>query len=240
MVEIDGDGVSPETVDSLSLLRFAETSLRLITKLAESARLGLTFQGLQVLDKCAAVAAMPSDGGSAKLAAVHMLRVVRGDEEPPKGTEGLVEEMRRQLRELPAHQRAGVRLGAWAQRLHAPALPVAERPWETTELRVVPIRVGGQNPTAALSSESEPEPFVVHVKLDDARALGAALHRPIDVLLNVRRGADGRIDAGEVVEVIPLGDADPAQAWRAWFAENADGWDDIDDVRGALGRGKRD
>jgi hypothetical protein len=105
-----------------------------------------------------------------------------------------------------------------------------------TELRVVPLRVGGKGPTVQLSCDGEDEPFTVEASLADARALGSLLQRAVDVTLTLRRDHAGRIDAGRILEVSPLDEGDPGDAWRRWFAADAVSWDEVDDIQAELGR----
>ena len=108
--------------------------------------------------------------------------------------------------------------------------------WELTELRAVPIRVGGAEVTARLRSTSEAAPFTVSLSETHARTLGAHLYEAVDVELRLRRGADDLIKGGEVIDVHVLDVTPPAGGWRAWLKETAAQWDDVDDVSGELGR----
>ena len=85
---------------------------------------------------------MPSNGRAATLATKRTLRVVRSDDDPMRGAESLVTELRAGLRGLPPDVKANVRLGKTLHAVQPRRLPVAESPWEQTELRVRPIRVG--------------------------------------------------------------------------------------------------
>jgi hypothetical protein len=60
-VEIDGLGVTPETVDTMAMLRIAETYLALTLKLADAKRAPFLLTGLRILDKCVAVESVPND-----------------------------------------------------------------------------------------------------------------------------------------------------------------------------------
>src|SRR5260221_3925629 len=56
MFELDGPGVTPESVDSLLLLRLADAWFKLVAKASEAGNIGLSFRGLRIRDKCVAVA----------------------------------------------------------------------------------------------------------------------------------------------------------------------------------------
>jgi hypothetical protein len=106
------------------------------------------------------------------------------------------------------------------------------------ELRVVPIRVGGKDPSAELTSASERASILVSTGgLENAQKLGANLYRAVDVVLLGCRNFEGRIDRGKVLEVHQLDDTkDAVDAWRGWFAVAGAQWGDVDDIEEALGR----
>ena len=235
MFEMDGPGVTPKTVDTLQLLQLADACFRMAVKVAEASQMGITFQGLRVLDKCVAVAATPSSPKVARFSAAKVRRLVDGSEDAPSGAENLLRDVRRGLRGLRPHVTAGFRIGEVPYTFRSPDIPIAESPWERTELRVVPIRVGGRNLTAELASNSEAGTFIVETSLEVARVLGASLRNELDVVLDVCRDIDGAIQRGKIIEAFPLQDGDPQDVWKAWFAE-AQEWDDIEDVGEALGR----
>lgn len=238
--ELDGPGASPETVASLLLLRLAQQTFQLLTKVADTSGASLTLAGMAVRDKCVAIDVSPSDREAAELSARRVIRLVAGQERPPRGLTSSVEALQRELRGLPAGMRACVQATGRAKRLLPPPLPTVETPWETTELRVTPVRVGGAEPGAQLTSTSELGPFTVEATADVARKLGALLYRDVDVVLDIVRGIDGRIERGRVVDVMPLSAEEPTATWRQWFATNAPEWFAVDDVRGELGRGTED
>lgn len=237
LFELDGPGVTPDTVDSLALLQFADACFRMAVKVAEVNKIGLTFQGLRVIDKCVAISATPSSGKAARLTAAKIKRLVQGVDEAPSGTESLLEEVRRCVRALKPQMTAAFRVGKVAYKIQAPETPIVESPWEITELRVTPIRAGGREPTAELMSDSEPGSFTLKTSAENARLLGAALYREVDVVVEIRRGFDGLIERGRITEVIPVDQQNnPVEVWRAWFAEDGKDWEDVEDVGEALER----
>jgi hypothetical protein len=235
-IKLSGGDVSLSTVDPLAFLQLAASCLRLTMKVAEAGGLGLTFRGIALKPGSAVMVSTPSDAGSARLAVGRAMRIVRGDEDAPRGTETAVDDLRAMARALPATVSASLNVGTWTRSLRAPPLSKDDdRPWERTELRVKPIRVGGGGlePTARLVSTSEPLPFVVALSEDDARKLGGFLYLDVDVELELCRDANGHIEKGRVTKIIPLTAVEPLVAWRAWFSENAAGWEDVGE---ALGR----
>lgn len=176
LVEIDGPGIEPKTVDTLLVLRLATACFQLTTKVADELKAPLILRGLDVHDACVAVAAHPNSEGAASLAIQKAARIVAGEVSPPRGTTGELEEILKCLRSLPADASVAFSLRDREYPLVPPPLPKEEPPWAITELRVSVIRVGGKDPTATLWSESESKPFVVDVEIENARKLGALLH----------------------------------------------------------------
>lgn len=238
LFKLDGPGVTPETVDTLLLLQLAEASFRLMSKVANASKTGLKLRGLKVKDKCVAVAACANDESSMRRAVESTSQIVSGSEDPPRGAEVAVEHVRIHLRQLQPGYKAKFVAGKWSRNLNLPEVTEAERPWERTELRVRPVRVGGSTTAhALLVSDSEPLPFAVETSHASARRLGAALYQEIDVELEVCRDIDGHIARGRVIEVYAIAEEEPIGAWTAWFAANASEWNDIENTLEGLGRG---
>lgn len=237
LFEFDGPGVAPETVDTLAFLRLAEAFFSMMLRVADAQKLGLTFRGIEIRDKCIAAVARPSNMASARIAARGTKRVVGGTQKAPSGAEGLQVEIQKLLRELVVDTNVSVRIGKQVLGMRAPDPVLVETPWETTELRVYALRVSakGENPRAELASDSEAQPFTLNVSLDDARKLGNSLLSKVDVVVTICRGADGSIAGGKVIRVFDLQEQDVANTWRKWFADTGD-WDQVEDVRGELGR----
>ncbi len=242
LFELDGAGVSPKTVDSLLLLNLATSFFRLVVKLAENERTGLTLRGLRVVDKCVAVAVDPSDGRSAQVYSVRAKRIVSGIETAPTGCVDIARDIQYGIRSLAKGTKATIRCDGKPQPLVAPAIEAPQSPWETLELRAVPLRVGGKNLTVELFSESELDTFIVKagqqkpIALKNARALGASLQKEVDVALIALRGADGKISDGYITDVFEVQDGDPLEIWQKWFSVECQQIEDAEDVGIAIGR----
>jgi hypothetical protein len=237
MLALEGPGVTPDNVDSLTLLHLAEAWFSLNLKVAEAEGRGLTFTGLSVVRKCAAVVAQVSDLGNARVAAMMAVRIVSRGEDPPQGAVDASRRFVQALCALPATHSVKARVGAKWLPIKRPApIDAPDIPWEVLEMRVTPVRVGGgKEPAAQLICHGEDAPFSLSVSEDDARVLGSSLYRPVDATLQFCRHHDGRIDRGRVLDVTLLDDVDPIAAWRAWFADDAAAWDEVDDIRTELG-----
>lgn len=242
LFELDGDGVDTKTVNALLLLNLATSFFRLIVKLAETDKLGLTLNGLKVVSKCVAIATTPSDDDSARICSARAKRLISGSEVVPSGCETIVGELRSGIRSIPSGIRASVRLNGKPDRLTVPVALDAQSPWETIELRAVPMKVGGQGPTVELHSESESEPFTIKtgaepsVALDNARRFGSLLRTEVDIAAIVCRDANGHITQGHITDLYEVHAGDPVAAWREWYAAECLWIDDEQDVGAALGR----
>ncbi|HEV3190742.1 MAG TPA: hypothetical protein VGY54_09620 [Polyangiaceae bacterium] len=237
LLAIDGPHARPSTIeDPVPFLEMAATWFRLATRVADAGNHHLRFRGLSIRNKCVAFATTPSNLRIAQVVAARTARIVAGNEDAPKGADVTTDEVRHIVRALGEH-RVAVHIGDWVKPIAVPEdIGLADQ-WERTELRVQPIRVGGLDTTAKLASRSERVAFTVNVPDEEhARLLGANLYRDIDVELRLRRGDDGVIKAGTVLDVHPLDAAHPAESWRAWFQKNAGEWGDVDNILTELGR----
>src|SRR5687768_10045900 len=73
-IELDGPGVSPSNVDTLRALAVASAFLEHLHQIAAQQGVELSFAGLEIQDKCAAVVCRTSSPQRAKQAAGEALR----------------------------------------------------------------------------------------------------------------------------------------------------------------------
>jgi hypothetical protein len=235
--ELDGPDVSPETVDTVLLLRLAVQYFHLMTKASEAMRLGVTLRGVKVLDKCVAIQAITNDAKGAAFAAKTVGAWIAGDEEPSRGAETVTEALRYDLRKLPDGFHARARAASWKGELKIRRDDITARPWEQLELRATPLRVGGEDPVVKFRAQSEVADFILRATHTQARVLGGHLYEEIDIEAEVLRDPDGSISAGRVLAVFSLGDESASSAWRTWFERNeGQAWKGIDNVLVELGR----
>jgi len=233
-VEIAGPGASPDTVDTLRLLRLGLAFTELVRRLG--AENGLAFTGLSVVEKCVSLSCAVNQPQAAKAASARALRLVSGNEDPPHGAETATDEVRGAIIALSPGQVARVLVGPWAAQISVPPdFEPHPPPWERTEQRVHVVRVGGKRPIARLRSDSEDGEFSLRATPEMAQKLGQVLYRDADVEMEVVRDASGRIEGGRVLDVHPL-EEDSDTAWRSWFRDNLGEWDTVDDIEGELGR----
>jgi hypothetical protein len=238
-VELDGEGVSPDTVDALAMLRVAESYLSLVAKLGQLREMPVTMTGLQIVDKCAAVQTAPTDMQRAVHFCQQATRVVTGQEPAPRGADKAAEAVREALRALPKNIRARVIAGRYAEAIVAPLHQeeIRERAWEQVEIRATLVRAGGRKPVAQFLSLDDEVLFTLDLANEEkARELGRHLYKEVDVEALIVRGLEGGIERGELLDLHVLSDSEPAEAWREWFRVNASEWTEVDDVLGELGR----
>lgn len=237
LVEIDGEHVGPTTIDSRVALALASAYVDLLMKVADEEGLEFSLTGLQIIDKCAAVAMKSSNYLLARSAAQDVAAMLHDPTNAPAGFGAYVERVDHALKELPEGQQAKVSVGDW----QAPLKRYNERrkvPSEsTTSLRVEVLKAGGAKPAARFNSASEDKPFTLSVSKEWAILLGKYLYGEVQITARIRRDEDGNIESGNVQEVAPVESDDPETAWREWFENQRAAWREVgDDIETELGR----
>jgi len=192
VLEIDGPGLHPSSVDALSFLELASAYFALVA--AEATRSGCTlrFAGIEIRDKCAA---------------------------PPRGGADQVRRFQKAARlyDQPGHSIAA--MGAdWKVPISV-SKETRVRPMDSLEtLRAKTLRAGGHEPAVRFSSVLERDEFTLHASEDLARALAKHLYREVEIMAQLERGRDGAILAGKVLsfEPIDVSCEDPWVAWEQW------------------------
>ncbi|MDO9022930.1 MAG: hypothetical protein Q8S73_13235 [Deltaproteobacteria bacterium] len=230
-VELDGPEVSPASVDASVLLELSSSFLLLLRKLAEERGLELEFKGIEVLDKCAAVASHASQIAIAKEMALQAFVYIRSEEAVPRGTGALVDRVRGVLRNLPPEQSAAVLVDDWKRPLSLGEDVTPPSPWARTSMRVRVVRVGGSRPTVRCESRRDGG-FSLTVSPSEARLIGSHLYKHVDIKARILRDDEGAIERGQLIEWQPVTGEDPMTAWREWMIENTISPDELDRRRG--------
>jgi hypothetical protein len=221
LVEIDGPGVDPSTVDPVGILSIAASYFALLQELADDQGIELKLTGIEVRDKCAAVVCHTADRGAARELTGRITAYVSGMSESPKGYRGDIETLRKAIQRLPAHQRARVVAGSgWEIPLSAHEAGDEAPPYETIHRRARPIRVGGKAPAVRFESGSEEHPFTLETSRENAQAIAGYLYQDLDIIARIHQRPDNRI-SGELIAFEPLDDGDATAAWRSWYRQNA-------------------
>lgn len=217
VLEIDGPGVSPETVDAPVVLDLAASFFLLVRGNAAEATQAISLRGLEVIDKCMGIA-VPVDAPELVWPYVEEARrQLLGQQMAPRGLGSIVERGRAALRKLPHGQTARVLLGERHSNL---ALDDGsdQQPLDSIlSVRAVVMRVGGRSPAVRFVSQFEDEPFTLQVSRKLARELGSMLYQEVDIEARVSRDADGKIERGKLERFDPVDGGDPRPAWRDWF-----------------------
>ena len=223
LVELDGPGVSPDTVDAVALLRLATAFARLVLKIgALEGRELPPLTGLAVIDKCAALR-LPVDPGVFEVVASCARRgaaFVRGEQAPPPGLGAAVKELRSALRAVPADNRARVSAGGW----QAPLTPDrpddgASKALATTTIRVRLVGVLSEpKPVARFKRPAQERVFQLDIAADDVPRLGEHIQREMSITAAIHYDRDLDIVGGQLRDFDPVDDAvDPLEALRTWY-----------------------
>jgi hypothetical protein len=233
--EKDGD-VTPETVDALTFLQLASGYVEYMHALAKIDGEDLGFKGIEIRRGSARVATKPTSLDSAREYADRTANCVEGIEPPPPTMERRTQALGAVFRALLPGQSAGVRISKWSRMVRLPEVKPPELYWESTSLRVTPIRAGGIEPRVRFESVGEPAAFSLRADPETARQLGGLLYREVEITASILRGDDGRIRTGRIETVDIVSDDDPITAWTAWLKRAAPRWDEVSDIEAELGR----
>ena len=220
----------PADAPSTDLLELAAAFLKLTVKVAKQQGRELDFRGLRVLDKCVAIAVVPSDLLVAQQAAGTSLAMIEGTQRWPTVGAKPVQRVRRARSSLPG--KVLIRAGSWKEAM----TPLAAQQVQHTSLetmRVIPVRAGGKRPALRFKSVLDQEDFTLRASEELARAVGALLYRHIDIDAEVVRNGAGEIDSGKLLAYYELA-SDDAAVWRTWFSDHASSWDEVEDIEAEL------
>ena len=81
--EIDGEGISPETIDPAMFLSLAAKYFELVKKLAEEES-PLSFSGIWITKKCVQVSSLVNDPVVVRATAARAFAIVAGQEPAPR------------------------------------------------------------------------------------------------------------------------------------------------------------
>lgn len=224
LFEVDGPNVHPTTVDALSLLEMAAAYFSLVAAEAAQRHVELHFQGLEVIDKCAAVRVFVSDQAIATLAARQAQQVLRGAAPPPRGGSENVKRFRKAAQRFEVEPHT-YRIAAITPEGRLPLAVLREqrtRPMDSlVTLRAKPVRVGGDTPAVRFWSVLERDEFTLAATEEQARKLGTELYREVELEALIERGKDGVINGGKVLDFHPVDNecVEPWDAWRKWYRE---------------------
>jgi hypothetical protein len=237
-VELNGEGVTLDTVDPLELLELSTRYLDLLLRTAADSQIPLALHGIYVEPGSARHATRVSDPKAAELANQRVLRLVSGEEKPTPALRVPTDALKATLGRLPPGHVAAVISLHRREPLIPRDVPAWRGPASITKLRANLIQVGGKEPKAKFSSrfERNGEAFSVTVTAVKARDLARHLYDELEITLRLRRDEDGKIIEGELLDYVQVSSGNAFDAWQRWYRENASEWDDVADIEEALGR----
>lgn len=216
LVEIDGPGVSPDTIDPLLLLDLAAAVVSLIRGNADAMSMSLGMKGLRIVRKCAAVELDVEKFDAAQVCAQRALRQIEGHEEAPRGYADWVKRARTALERLPEGYSAQVTAGNWGKSIVVPSPPV-EPLDELIAIRAEPILAGGDKTRTVQFRSSIEGKFTLRTTESIVLELGGALYRDVDIEARVSRNEDGEITGGDLVKYWKLDQGDAEALWQNWY-----------------------
>lgn len=241
LVEIDGPDVTPANLNTRAAIELIWSYLNLIDRFSQSHQSPVAFYGLQVVDKCAAVAFHTSDASFVRRAVTALAPWISGAQEPPRGLGVYTESVRHAIFALPEKQKASVLVGNWKRRLRAEEPKEARWPSGQLIARAEVIKVGGSEPKITLRSDSELRAFTLSVDRNLAREAARHLYGPeVQVFGVVRRDSAGLIVSGALQSIFPINEVQleaATDSWREWFRSvGGKTWDAVEDIEGELDR----
>ncbi|MEZ4295059.1 MAG: hypothetical protein R3B70_08770 [Polyangiaceae bacterium] len=217
LLEVDGPNVSPETVDASRLLELAAATFALLHANARGAGLAISLRGIEVHDKCVAIASNIERTGVIRDIAKKVAAQIDGTEDAPPGLQTQVERARAARRALDGELRASLHVGTWKRELGLEHESPPTQPLDSIlSIRAVPIRAGGVQPVVRFRSSLEDE-FTLRVTREQARAIGGLLYQQVDLEARVARGPEGAIVDGKLEHFDRVEAGDAEAAWRDWY-----------------------
>lgn len=235
-LELGGEGVNLDTVDTCAALELALQYFRLLSELSEALDgKPLKITGIRALPGSAVLAGHPSNQQRAAKAVRRLDDSAKGRAQLPTPVSASAKEFYTLVRRDAAYS-LRVRLGKLHRPITAPSAERVERPAFTTSLRARLVRVGGASPTAMLASKVEGD-FTASIENQErARELATHLYADLDFVIRARLSDDGSFDSAVIVEFEPLAQGDGVKAMREWAAEHRERWAGVQDPEGEIRR----
>lgn len=236
-LEVDGVGVSPETVDVPAFLEAAAAFFSLVQGNAKEEHSNISLVGIRIVDKCVAIVSGSDRPDLSKFYAEKAHLQIEGKVPTPRGLTSIRERAQTAIRRMPAGISVKLIADGWSApvTVHSPKIEPLD---SLVSLRVTLIRVTGEPyPRIRLKSKLEEKPFSLNITKPQAQKLGPHILREIDIDARIRRDSDGHIADGKMLDFSPVDSGDDATSlWRAWYRENASEWDKVEDIESELKR----
>lgn len=211
-VALEGFEVTPESVDTVLLLRIANEYLRTMLRVADDEGMEISFHGLRIEKGSACVVATTNDAVVTKEVSRRTNELLR-DPKPPSYFTSLIES----IESLSALEYSlYVANDNWREAIEAKQ---KEEPFAVEEtVRVIVLRAGGVAPAIRVENVLFPDrKFTIKTTQAEAIELSRFLYREIEVRITARSDGDNYSDARliEYDEVDETGSA--IEAWAKWY-----------------------
>ncbi|HYO59556.1 hypothetical protein [Archangium sp.] len=237
ILEVDGPDLHPTTIDTRAALDLVESFVRLLDKTAEAHGMGVTLQGLQVVDKCFQAVFKTSTPQEMHVVAAAMERLIGGGKVPPvKGLAEAANKLRTSIRKFGPGHRFKIAMGEWERELDPQESPQGLMPESITTIRARLVRIGVSPPRARFEAGSEVDPFTLSITREQALAYSRFLDQDVDIEISIKRGVLDTIEDGRVLHLYPMDENAGPDAWLNWLTENGRHWNDVEDHLKELGR----
>lgn len=219
MIELDGPGVTPKTVDAALLLRLSSAVVEAVVKVREAeGHPTIPIAGISVEDKCVSlVLGLPAGPQGLDDNVESIDQMLRGARPAPRGAVTAINSLRGTLRKVPRDQSARVLVGASTFHLQSPQSGEAEAvSWMS--FRGELFKVGGHKPRAYLTSRFQ-EKVTLEVSKDQVLKLRHHVYDELDVRARVVFDGDFRIVSGRLESFVPVdASRDSFAELKRWFA----------------------
>lgn len=236
-LEVDGVGVSPETVDVPAFLEAAAAFFSLVQGNAKEEHRSISLVGIQIIDKCVAIVSGSDRPDLSKFYAEKAHLQIEGKIQTPRGLTSIRERAQTAIRRMPSGMSVKLIADGWSAPVvvHTPKIEPLD---SLVSFRVTLIRVTGEPyPKIRLKSKLEKKRFSLTVTKAQAQQLGPHILREIDIDARIRRDSDGHIADGRLLDFSPVdSENDASTLWRSWYRENAPEWDRVEDIESELKR----
>ncbi len=217
LLELDGPDLEPGTVSPTRFLELAAAFFALVEGNARAQDVPLVLRGVEILNKCVAIASVPNDLSAARRMADLSRKQISGAEEAPHGFRELIDRSRLAMRRLAPGEVVRVQVDRWSRPVSSNAAAPTEPLDAWLAIRARPFRIGGKLPVVRFESLLEDD-FSLRVTPELERLLAPHLRRELDIEARVSRDPDGTISGGELLGFEPVDEhGDPQTQWRAWY-----------------------
>ena len=234
-LEVNGEGVSVETVDAPLLLDIASSFFALVQANAKHENKEISLNGITITNKCIQIAAHTNNANVAQFFVEKTHLQISGELPALRGVSDLIRRAKTALRRAPSDWSVIYKAGTWAKPISlAPKKIRPMREMMTSRATVNKLN-GAPHPNVRLESRTEAHEFTLKIKKDHVRRLGNVMLSEIDLQAIVQRTPDGIIESGKLIDFEPVKEiTSTIKEWEVWYKANAAEWDSVKDIESEL------